>query len=459
MENDLTRRDAVAWPDERYAWYVVAVLHIAALLSYIDRLILSLLIEPVRTDLQISDTQIALVTGTAFAVFYGVMVLPMGRWADSGNRTRIIAIGILAWSLLTAACGLARNFWQLFLTRIGVGIGEASLAGSAYSLLSDYFPPLKLPIAMSVYVAAALFGSGLALMTGGWVIQAITAAEPWSLPWVGTLQPWQATFVAVALPGLPVGLLVLTIREPFRRGRLHRDISDTARERAIPLRQVIAYLWGHRLVFFPHFFGFAIGGIYAYSVFIWTPTFFIRTFDWTPAQAGIRFGSVVLVFGVTGTFLGGWLATHWMKRGQLDALFRVAILSMLVLGPVAVFAPLAPSSSLALGGFSIAVLLFSMAAAVAPTALQLVAPNELRGQTSSVFSFMSIMVGLGAGPTLVALLTDRVFGSDESLRYSLSIIGGAAALGCACVLNLGRSAFRDAVLAARDRWNEVPSAP
>lgn len=451
----MTSRDAQAWPDERYAWYVVAVLHVAALLSYIDRLVLSLLVEPVKRDLQISDTEIALVTGTAFAVFYGIMVLPMGRWADSGNRTRIVATGILVWSLLTATCGLARNFWQLFLTRMGVGIGEASLAGSAYSLLSDYFPPLKLPIAMSVYVAAALFGSGLALITGGWVIQAITAAEPWSLPWIGTLQPWQATLIVVALPGLPVGVLMLTIREPCRRGRLCSDQTDTALNRAVPVNQVIAYLWGHRRVFFPHFIGFAIGGIYAYSVFVWTPTFFIRTFNWTPAQSGIRFGTVVLVFGVTGTFLGGWLATLWMKRGQADALFRVAILSMLVLGPVAVLAPLAPNSSLALGGFSLAVLLFSMAAAVAPTALQLVTPNELRGQTSSVFSFMSILVGLGAGPTFVAVLTDHVFGSDGSLRYSLAIIGGAAALGCASILNMGRSAFGDAVLAARDRWRSL----
>jgi MFS family permease len=142
-----------------------------------------------------------------------------------------------------------------------------------------------------------------------------------------------------------------------------------------------------------------------------------------------------------------------MKRGRMDALFRVAISSMLVLAPVAVLAPLAPNSAWALVGFGLAVLLFSMAASVAPTALQIVAPNELRGQTSSVFSFMSIVVGLGAGPTLVALFTDQVFGSHGSLRYSLAIIGGAAALGCAWVLSIGRLAFGDAVLAARDRWS------
>jgi len=456
MGSDVTSRDAGVWPDRRYAWYVVAVLHVAALLSYIDRLVLSLLIEPVKRDLQISDTQIALVSGTAFAVFYGFMVLPMGRWADSGNRTRIIAIGIFAWSLLTAACGLARNFWQLFLARTGVGIGEASLAVSAYSLLSDYFPPLKLPVAMSAFVAAALSGSGLALITGGWVIQAITAAEPLSLPWIGTLQPWQTTFIAVGLPGVLVSLLVLSIREPPRRGRLRANHSNAPHGRAVPLREVIAYLWEHRRVFLPHYIGFSIGGIYAYSVFVWTPTFFIRTFDWTPAQAGIRFGTAVLVFGVAGTFLGGWLATIWMKRGRMDALFRVAILSMLVLAPVAVLAPLAPSSALALVGFGLAVQLFSMAASVAPTALQIVAPNELRGQTSSVFSFTSVVVGLGTGPTLVALFTDQVFGSDAALRYSLAIVGGAAALGCASVLSIGRLAFGDAVLAARNQ-RSLPS--
>ncbi len=426
-------------------------MHIAALLSYIDRLVLSLLIEPVRKDLQISDTQVALVTGTAFAVFYGFMVLPMGRWADSGNRTRIIAIGILAWSLLTAACGLAQTFWQLFLARVGVGIGEASLTGAAYSLLADCFPPLKLPVATSGFVAAAVFGSGLALITGGWVIQAITASEPLSLPWIGTLQPWQTTFIAVGLPGVLVSLLVLTIREPQRTGRLHADPAGAGQGRAIPMREVIAYLWERRRVFLPHYVGFSIGGIYAYSVFVWTPTFFIRTFEWTLTQSGVRFGTVVLVFGVAGTILGGRLATSWMERGRLDALFRVAILSMLVLVPVGVLAPLAPNSALALGGFGLAVLLFSMAASVAPTALQIVAPNELRGLTSSVFSFMSIVVGLGMGPTLVALLTDQVFGSDAALRESLALVGGAAALGCASILNLGRRAFGEAVLAARSR--------
>lgn len=437
------------WPNSIYAWYVVGVLHVAALFSYVDRLALSLLIDPIRKDLQLSDTQISLVTGAAFAVFYGFMALPIGRLADRHHRPRIIAIGIFAWSLLTATCGLARSFWQLFVFRMGVGIGEASLGATAYTLLSDYFRPSKLPLAVSIYVAAALLGSGLALMAGGWVIQTIIAAPVMDWPIVGELKPWQATFMVVGLPGIFMSALVLTIREPERRGRLYDAAANRPAARALPLRDVVAFVRQHRRIFLPHNLGFAVGGIYAYAVFVWGPTFFIRSFEWTPGRAGVRFGAIVLAFGVTGTYFGGQLASYWMARGRMDALFRVAILSMLLLAPCAALAPLATVPGVALGGFGVIVFLFSMAAAVAPTALQLVTPNEMRGQVSSLFSFASIVIGLGAGPTLVALLTDHVFGFDAALRYSLAIVGCVAALACAGILNTGRGPFREAVILNR----------
>lgn len=432
-----------------YAWYVVCVLHIASLLSFLDRLVLSLLIDPIRTDLQISDTEVSLVTGTAFALFYGFMALPMGRLADSHNRTRIISIGICIWSLLTAACGLAQNFWQLFIARMGVGVGEASLAGTAYSLLADYFRPARLPLAVSFYIAAALVGSGAALIAGGWVIQTVSSLPPIALPMLGALAPWQMTLIVVGLPGIAVSLLVLTVREPARRGRLYPEAAGQSPTRALPLSEVIRFVRERRSVYLPHFLGFGVGGIYAYAVFVWTPTFFMRTFEWTAPQAGLRFGTVVLLFGLAGTCAGGLLATRWIRRGRIDALFRVAIIALSVLGPSSVLAPLLPTSSLALAGFAIVVMLFSMAASVAPTALQVVTPNEMRGQVSSLYSFACIVIGLGAGPTLVALLTDQVFGFDGALRYSLSIVGGVVSLAAASILALGCKSFGHAVLAAR----------
>jgi MFS family permease len=421
------------WPRPLHAWYVIAVLDVAALLSYVDRFILGVLIDPIRRDLHISDTQIGLISGSAFALFYGFWALPLGRLADRKTRVYIIAAGVLCWSIMTAACGLTKTFWQLFVARMGVGIGEASLASSAYSLITDYFPPTRLALAIGAYVGAVMLGSGVGLLVGGWVIHVTTLSGPMELPLLGSVQPWQTTLLAVGLPGIFVSVLVLTVREPIRRSRAHDKDSQGA---SIARPRVIGFMKTRARVLTLHHLGFSVAVMYAYSVFIWTPTFFIRTYGWTAAESGTRFGLVVLLFGVTGVLCGGVLADTLARRGVTDAAMRIALYSLVLLVPISVIAPLMSSGTRALLMFGVVVFLFSVPSAVAPTALQLITPNEMRGQVTSFFGLTSVVIGLGCGPPLVALLTDHVFRDSGRIAYSLSFMGGLTALASSLMMAL-----------------------
>jgi MFS family permease len=232
-------------PSRATGGFVLSVLILAYTFAYIDRTLLSLLVQPIRHSLHISDLQLSLLSGFAFALFYTCLGLPIGRLVDTGSRRLIIVLGIAGWSTMTALCGLTSSFWQLFLARVGVGIGEAALSPGAYSLLSDVFPPRSLPRALSIYSAAIYIGSGLALIGGGALIG---LAPRLSVPGFGVLEPWQSLFVLVGLPGFGVALLMLTVREPARNGvsaALGRaSLSDGTR-----------YLWRRRRAY-----GLMIGG-------------------------------------------------------------------------------------------------------------------------------------------------------------------------------------------------------
>ena len=206
------------WPKPAVAWFSVAVLVIAFIFSIADRIIIALLVDPIKTDLGLSDTDLGIMMGLAFAIFYALMGLPIGRLSDRHSRRSIIAVGIFLWSLMTAACGLARNFSELFLARVGVGVGEATLSPAAYSMIADSFPREKLGRAISVYQSGAFFGVGLALIFGGIAIRFAAGAESVDLPLIGTVAPWQMAFIAIGLPGILVAALMFTVKEPVRQG-------------------------------------------------------------------------------------------------------------------------------------------------------------------------------------------------------------------------------------------------
>jgi MFS family permease len=433
-----TQTAGAEYPPAHAAWYAVVVLAIAYVFSFIDRQILSLLVAPIRRDLNISDTQMSLLMGISFALFYTLLGFPIGRMADSRSRRNIITCGVLAWSLFTAGCGLTATFVQMFVMRVGVGVGEAALSPPAYSLISDCFPPHRRALALSVYGAGMFVGAGLAMVLGGIIVRYTAAGGIMTLPLIGlSIFPWQLTFLLVGLPGVLVAVLVRSVREPARR--------ETKAATVEPIRAVIGYIKEHRSTFACHHLATALMSFAAYSGGAWIPSFLMRTYGWNASDAGLVYGSVVMLFGSLGILAGGWFCDLLARRGFRDAHFRVGLTVSLLILPVVLLYPLMPTASLAVVLLVPYAFLMSAMFGVAPAALQLVVPNEMRAQVSALYLFVVNIIGLGAGPTAVALLTDRVFRVENMLRYSLLVVGASAYLLAALLWWLGFDPYRRSV--------------
>jgi len=408
------------YPSPRVAWRALAVLMLAYTVSFADRTILTLLIPPIQRDLGISDTQVSLLAGFAFAVFYTLMGIPLGRIADRHNRRNLIAAGITVWCLMTAACGLARNYWQLFAARVGVGVGEAALSPAAYSMISDLFPKARLGRAIAVYSLGLPIGSGIALVIGGLVVALVADAPPVALPLVGSLQAWQMAFLLVGLPGILVAVLVLGLPEPLRRDRV------AAGSTALPPAAVVGFVRANRRTLLHHFGGLAMLVVIVYGSTAWVPTFFIRTHGWDSGRIGVAYGLIFMTCGTGGLLAGGLLADRLWNRGKADAHLRVVLLSVATMTPCFAVMPWLPSPELALAALALATFTSSLHGGVAGAALQLITPNELRAQMTAVYFFVANLVGLGLGPTAVALLTDYAYGSPDALGRSLSTLAALA---------------------------------
>ncbi len=426
-----------------YAWFVVLVLSFANIVSFVDRLIMSLLVDPIKRDLMLSDTQVGWLLGMAFVLFYAATALPIAFLADRTNRKRLIFVGVLLWTAATAICASARSFWTLFLCRMNVGIGEAALSPATMSIIADYFPRDRLARPVSVFSAAGYMGGGIALLVGGAVVQMVKTVGEVTVPVLGTIQSWQLTFLIVAAPGVLVLALVSLIREPPRGGIAASTAASTP-PRSSPA-DVARHMRAHWQAYAAIFAGFSILATLGYGTFMWVPTFFRRVHGWDYAQAGYVYGLIVLVFGTGGVLAGGWITDRLLRRGVRDANLRVALVSALVLLPFAVGFPLAPSGTLAVALLIPASLLGSMPFGVGLAALPVITPNSMRAQVTALYLFVANVVSLGFGPVLVALFTDRVFGSEAAVHYSLASVAVLAVGLGAPILALGLRPFRAAV--------------
>ena len=415
------RDEPLPWPRPGYAWYVVAILTLAYTVSFIDRQILNLLVQPIRQDLGISDTQISLLQGIAFAVFYSVLGVPIARLADRGNRRNIIAAGIFLWCLMTAACGLARNFAHLFLARIGVGVGEAALSPPAYSIIADYFPPERLARATGTYALGVYSGAGIAMLVGGAVINLIGQAGPVELPIVGALRPWQLAFLAVGLPGLLVGALMFTVKEPLRRGT---SSATESRAGQVSIGEVITFMLGKWRFFASIFVGLSLIGMVIIAVLSWTPTYFIRLHGWSAGEVGIRYGMVLLLFGTSGSVIGGWAADWLRERGVANAILLTIMGVTLAALPLAVAMPLLARDSLSFLLLIPVTFLLASPVGLTAAAMQLATPNRMRAQVTAVCFLIVALIGSGFGPLTVALATDYVFVNDMAVGKSIALVSG-----------------------------------
>jgi MFS family permease len=402
-----------------YAWYTVCVLMLIYTTSFIDRTIISLLVGPIKADLKLSDTQLSLLSGLSFAILYTALGIPFGQLADRYSRRTIICLGAITWSVMTASCGLAQGFFQLFLARVGVGIGEASLTPSAFSLIGDAFPRSQQAKAFGVYNMGITVGSGLALVLGGLIIDLVAKSPPLVAPVVGALKPWQTTFLAVAAPGFLLGLGMVTVREPRRRG-LARDTGGQVQRPST--WRIIRYLYRKKRLYGPLYAGYSLYALVNFGFAAWIPTCLIRTFGWSAAKTGQVYGLAVLLLGTAGALGGGLLAARKMQAGDDGGYIKVTILAGLIVLPLSVLAPLAPNAAVSLALFGGAIFGNSIWLSGCGGSIQLIAPNQMRGQATAFLFLFSSMIGFGLGPLAIALLTDKVFGDDRSIKYSLAAV-------------------------------------
>jgi MFS family permease len=352
------------------------------------------------------------------------MGVPIARLADQHNRKAIIATGVAVWSAMTVLCGAARNFWQLFLARVGVGVGEATLSPAAFSIMADYFPKHKLARAFSVYFMGVYFGAGLALIIGGVVVRLVTDAGAVTLPVLGEIHPWQLTFFCVGLLGLPIFLLILTVREPVRRGLKAAGVPEGVNASSLPV--LLAFLRANaRLVVF-HFLACSMFGIGIIGYLVWTPTLFVRTWGWEASTIGLAYGAILFTLGTAGVYAGGVVADWLERRGHRDAMLRAICYGGIVTVPIAVATPLASNVWLALVGLAITSFMLAFPQGLPAAALQVITPNPLRAQVSALYFLVSNLIVIGLGPTVVALVTDYGFGDPMRLRYSMAIVSATA---------------------------------
>lgn len=423
------------WPAARQGWYAVFVLLLAYTVSFADRMIMSLLIGPIRAELNISDVQASLLIGFAFASFYAVMGLPFGALVDRVNRKWLIIGGICFWCLMTVFCGVAGSFLLLFVARMGVGVGEATLSPSAYSMLADYFPREQLGKAISVYSLGVPIGSGLALMGGGLIVQLVSGAPPIALPIFGEIASWRIVFLCVGLPGFAVALLMLTVKEPPRRGSAVASSSSGLAEFARFIRDA-------RWAVIPHILGISLMSMVLYGAIAWIPAFLTRVHGVEPGHTGLVFGAIIGVAGVAGLLIGGWWADREIRRGISDGHARTAFYAALGFTPFLVAAPFAPGLGLTLLLLTVGMIVAYTPFGVAGSALQLITPNRLRGKMTALYLLCTGMAGFGLGPTAVALMTDLVFGDDRSVGLAIATTTAILMPLSALSLVLGLRTFR-----------------
>jgi MFS family permease len=415
------------WPAARSAWYAVFALALTTLFANLDVTIMSLLVQPIKRDFHLTDSRMGLLLGGAFAVFYTFIGLPLARFVDRYSRKTILAIGIATWSAATAFCGLAQNYWQLFLGRVGVGAGESVNGPATFSMISDYFPKERLPRAIAAMQVGVVIGGGLSYLIGAFVIHSLEGLPPIALPMIGFVRNWQLVFIAVGLPGLLVALMMATtVKEPPRRGLL---IAEDPHK--VTMRAVLGYLREHRSVFGPMFGALAISASLI-GARLWLPAFFERTYGWSPQQMGAATGIATPIGTLIGLYIGVKVVERFTRKGRDDAPLRTVIISRLVGIPFGIAAPLMPSPWLAIACDALLGASIGMGGSSQNAALQIVTPNQMRGQVTALYLFIYNVVGLGIGPMVISSFTDFVFRADSHLRYALmtayAILGPASLL-------------------------------
>lgn len=425
--------------DRRPPWGMLAMLVIAAILSFVDRQILSLLVEPIKRDLGIDDFAMGLLAGPAFAIFYAIAGVPLGWLADRVDRGRLMAAGIAAWSIMTALSGFAGNFLHLFVARIGVGVGEATLGPAAHSIIADRFDRARLPLAMSIYGTGVALGAGMAFALGGQVV-ALASGPARALPLVGSLAPWQLTFVLVGLPGLVVALaLLLTVRDPRTR---------TTPVAGLEIEGLGSFWRTRRSLIILYVAGVSLLGAAGFANLLWLPSVFVRNFGWSAPQIGTTIGLMLMTLGVGGVVLCGVIATRLVGRGVSDGPLVVTAGAAIVSVPFAL-STLMPNAATTLLLVAPGILVSSAYVGLGPAIVQSATPPALRGRVAALALMITGLLSMIVGPVGVGALTTYGFGDPHKVGVSLAIMSVLFYGGGAACLLAARNAYRRTLQAMR----------
>jgi MFS family permease len=414
--SDLRGSVLTPWPSNRTAYSTLFVLTIVVMFTVLDRQVLALMIEPVKADFGVSDTQVALLLGAAFSITYGIAGLPIARIADTWNRRNLVAICLAFWSAATMACGIAQSYAQLFVARLGIGIGESGYGPATWSMVTDTFPRERVAFGTATLAIGAMVGSGLALVVGGGALALVSHLPAVDVPFIGTMRSWQWAFIIVGLPGLLWTLAVLSLKEPERRG-----FAKGYKHKSVKVMDVARYMGDDWRTYTAVIGGTAMKYLMTLGSSQWMPTLFRREFNWELSRIGLILGTVMVISAPLGLIVGGKISERWAKRGRADANLRIMFYGLLLSVPLSVIVPLIPDPWIMLGVHAVSLFVASLGTGPGIAAFQVVTPNQMRAQVSSVSQFSTNVLAFALGPLIVALFTDYLFDDPKDLKYSMAL--------------------------------------
>lgn len=446
-------RTAMPAQSARYAWYAAGLLTLTLVVSYLDRFLPSLLVQPIKHDLHLSDFQIGLLLGPAFVFFYVVLGVPLGWLADRSSRRGIIAAGVAIWCTMTAAAAAATSFVPLFVTRLGVGIGEAAVAPASISLIGDYFGRERQPRAMSLLMSGAFLGAGFSFLFFGPLVHYIQSLPAVAVPLLGSLQSWRLCFLMVGAPGLVLAFFLLALREPERRERV--AIEPGALAAVHPsFNDGVRYILRRWRAFGTLFIASGCSVMLGALAF-WNVALFQRTWDWNVAQVGIAVGLILFTAGPIGTLLGLALTNRDLSLGRRDATLRALFTGLLLGVPTYILFPLMPSAKLGLIVLFCSVIGQAMATAAGPATLVMLAPGPIRAQATAIYYLVINVIAQLIGPPLVGLMTD-LLGSPDKLRYAVALEPVIIGIPSILLVWRGFAAYRRSVVELDGRFEAPP---
>lgn len=423
------------WLSEKSGWRTVAVLFIFYVFAMIDRQVMNMTASSVQNDMGITDVEVSMLLGLSFALFYTTFGLAMGWLTDRYSRRLIIAISVSLWGLACAACGIARNFEELFVARLLVGVGEAALGPAAFSMIADAFSRRKLALALSVYTTGGLVGGAIAVSISGLVVEVGLQQGGMVLPLIGEVEAWRLAFLFTGLPGPLLALLAFTVAEP------KRDTVTAIATMARGKRGFLQFIVDNRALLVCLFVGFGAMNMILNCVFVWSPTYLDRQFELTHIQIGLIIASLLLISAVPGQVFVGWIVDKMVRNGRNDAYLRYFIITLPIAGVSGMAAFMADGAY----GFWVGMVpLYFVCLAfmgIASTAIQITTPPEYRGRMSAVFIMVTTLIGLGIGPTLVAAVATSIDPEGSALGTALAIVVAGATVIAMVGLRSGQKSF------------------